>query len=287
MEQLSPGMLKQSLNRLAKKLSRSYYAGPELTDAVSVCQRLSRKGMPCTIGYWPNQDDTPQVVADAYLAGIDAIKDAGLDCSISVKAMVMDFNRDLITRIIDKAASVGVGIHYDSRELEFADPTNELLSAFAGRGATIGCTLPGIWPRSIADADLASELGVNVRVVKGMWRDPEHLDIKARQGYLEVIDRLCGRAHQVGVATHDKWLAREALQRLTDSNTACELEQLFGLPTRETLRVAKDFGVRVRFYIPYGNSWLPYALSRALRRPRILFWVARDLMLGHWSYLLK
>ena len=280
----SPGMWERFLK---SKLSRAYFAGPELTDAVRVCQRLSRHGLSGTIGYWPNHDDTPRVVADAYLAGIDAISEAELDCSIPIKAMTMDFNRDLITEITDRAASVGVGIHHDSRAIEFADPTFEQVSTFAGHGATIGCTLPGVWPRSTADTDLVSELGVNVRVVKGMWRDPEHLDIKGRQGYLAVIDRLCGRAHHVGVATHDKWLAREALQRLTDSGTACELEQLFGLPTRETLRVAKDFGVRVRFYIPYGKSWVPYAFSRALRRPRILFWILRDLILGHWSYLLK
>ena len=287
MGQQSQSIWSRFPRKLKAALSRSYYAGPELMDAVRVCQRLSRQGFSGTIGYWPNQDDTPRVVADAYLAGIDAIAAAGLNCSISVKAMVMDFNRDLITEITDRATTAGVGIHYDSREIEFADPTFELVTAYAGHGAAIGCTLPGAWPRSTADTDLASELGVNVRVVKGMWRDPEHPDLQLRQGYLDIIDRLCGRAHHVGVATHDKWLARKALQKLTDSGTACELEQLFGLPTRETLSIAREFGVPVRFYIPYGKSWVPYAFSRALRRPRIILWVLRDLVLGHWSYLLK
>lgn len=287
MGQQNRGLWQRSMNALGRKLGRSYFAGSELEDALRVCERLSRDGFAGSIGYWPNSDDTPRVVADAYLAGIDAIAGRGLDSTVSIKAMVMDFDHDLISEITDRAAAAGIGIHYDSRSIEFADRTFDVVSAFAAHPEAIGCTLPGAWPRSIDDTDRVSDLGVNVRVVKGMWRDPEHPKLNLREGYLAVIDRLCDRAHHVGVATHDAWLAREALQRLTSSGTACELEQLFGLPTRETLRVARQFGVPIRFYIPYGNSWVPYAFSRAWRRPRMMLWILRDLLLGHWSYLAK
>lgn len=275
------------MGALRRWLSKAYYAGPELADAVDVCQRLSRQDLSATIGYWPDHDAAPKDVADAYLAGIARVAVQGLNSTISVKPMVMNFDRDLIAEITDRAASAGVGIHHDSRGIEFADPTFDLLAAFAGHKASIGCTLPGAWQRSPSDADRAVELGLNVRVVKGMWRDPEHPGINFREGYLAVIDRLCGRARHVGVATHDAWLAREALGRLVDSGTPCELEQLFGLPTRETLRVAQQLGVATRVYIPYGNSWLPYALSRAVRRPRMLLWLLRDAVFGRWSYRLK
>jgi hypothetical protein len=131
MGQQSQGVWSRFPKKLKAMLSRSYYAGPELANAVRVCQRLSRQGMSGTIGYWPSRDDTPRVVADAYIAGIDAVAAAGLNCSISIKAMVMDFNRKLITEITERAASAGVGIHYDSREIEFADPTFELVTAYA------------------------------------------------------------------------------------------------------------------------------------------------------------
>jgi proline dehydrogenase len=276
------------LHALARNaLARSYFAGPELADALRVCERLSRRGYSATIGYWPNQVDTPREVADAYIAGIDAIADRGLDSTLSVKAMVLEFERGLMTEILDRAADRSVGIHYDSRDIIYTDANFELVDAFARHPAVVGCTLPGAWPRSTRDTDFVCRLGVNVRVVKGMWRDPEHLNMNLRKGYLAVIDRLAGRARYVGVATHDSWLAWEALQRLTASGTACELEQLFGLPTRETVRVAREFGVPVRVYIPYGNSWVPYAFSRAMRRPRMLVWILRDLVLGHWSYLAK
>jgi proline dehydrogenase len=272
---------------LGNKVARAYYAGPKLAGAMQQCQRLNKQDFAASIGYWPNLDDTPRVLANAYLGGIDAIANQTLDSTISIKAMAMDFDRELIAEITERAGSAGVGIHYDSRAIEMADQMFELVTTFAGHKAPIGCTLPGVWPRSQDDTDLVCDLGVNVRVVKGMWRDPEHPGIDDRQGFLAVIDRLCGRARHVGVATHDAVLAREALKRLIDSGTPCELELLFGMARKEIIRVAQDLGVQIRIYIPYGNSWVPYALTRSLRHPRLLWRVACDLTLGRWSHLLR
>jgi proline dehydrogenase len=71
-------------------------------------------------------------------------------------------------------------------------------------------------------------------------------------------------------------LAREALSRLLRSGTDCELELLCGLPRRASLAVARELGVPVRLYIPFGAAWLPYALGQVARNPRMLSWVVRD-----------
>jgi proline dehydrogenase len=54
------------------------------------------------------------------------------------------------------------------------------------------------------------------------------------------------------------------------------MELLYGLPSRAVLKVAQDLAVPVRYYLPYGYAWLPYALRQARRDPRILWWVLRD-----------
>lgn len=77
----------------------------------------------------------------------------------------------------------------------------------------IGVALPARWGRSLEDADAAVAGGLAVRVVKGEWPDPDR-DLDPRRAYLELIDRLAGRARHVGVATHDRELAREAFARL-------------------------------------------------------------------------
>jgi proline dehydrogenase len=124
---------------------------------------------------------------------------------------------------------------------------------------------------------------LNVRVVKGQWPDADEAGTDPSAGFLSVIDRLAGRARHVAVATHDPKLSREALKRLRGAGTSCELELLFGLPMRPSLRAAADADVAVRVYTPYGQAWLPYQIAQASRQPRVLWWAVRDLLLGPWA----
>jgi proline dehydrogenase len=99
-----------------------------------------------------------------------------------------------------------------------------------------------------------------------------------RAGFLKVIDAVRGRAGRVAVASHDVPLAREALLRLMDAGTSCELELLHGLPRREAARMARQLDVPIRVYVPQGKAWLPYVLKQAKKNPWVLTWFARDLV---------
>lgn len=268
-------------------LTRAYAAGPDLSDAVRMCRRFSQQGVRGDICYWAGDDDTPRYVADAYLAAIRTMARERLDCTISIKAMALGFGRDLVAEVVGMGKEAGIGIYFDSRAFELADQVLELVTKSAQHNPQIGCAIPGRWQRSLRDADLAAALGVNVRVVKGEWADPDHPNIDLCEGFLAVVDRLAGRARHVAVATHDPLLAREALRRLIDAGTPCELELLLGLPMRAATQAARDLGVRTRVYIPYGHSWVPYALSRAMKNPRVFWWIFTDAVFGRQSCFLK
>lgn len=272
---------------LRKLATRAYAAGPELPDAVRLAQRFRRRGMGVTIGYWPADDNTPRSLADRYINSIAAMTQARLEGSISVKAQGLAFDRRLIMDVVERARASDVGIHFDSRALEFADPTFELVCEAAKCHARVGYTLPGRWRRSLRDADRMAEQGAEVRVVKGEWIDPENPGADPRQGFLAVIDRLRGCARYVAVATHDMPLARAALERLLESDTPCELQLLLGMPMRGMTRMAHDLGVSTRVYVPYGHARVPYPFSTAQRNPRVLGWIARDVVFGRAAYLLK
>jgi len=141
--------------------------------------------------------------------------------------------------------------------------------------APLGCTIPGRWRRSPRDAERAVQMGLRVRVVKGQWADPGAA-VDPHSAFLDVIDALAGGAAPVAVATHHPVLAAAAIRKLQSAGTPCEMELLYGLPSRAVLKVARDLGVPVRYYLPYGHAWLPYALRHARRDPRILWWVLRD-----------
>lgn len=279
--------LKPVSHRAWERLTKAYAAGSKLSDAIEVCQEFGKESVAVDISYWPVDSDTPEFVADTYLAAIRALARERQDCAISVKAMVLGFDRTLIAKIVAAARDTGIRVNLDSRALELADQTLEVAAESARHHPRIGCALPGRWQRSLRDAEFLVDLGMSARVVKGQWPDPDRPDADPRAGFLAVVDRLAGRARHVLVATHDAPLAREALHRLIEAGTSCELELLFGLPMRAATQVARDLGVRTRVYVPYGNSWVPYALSWARKNPRVFWWILSDALLGRRSQFVK
>jgi proline dehydrogenase len=262
---------------LAKVLARPYFVGPKLEDALKACRRLEAANLSTTLCYWNVEQESAQQVMGAYLGALDALVGEKRDCYLSIKAPALKFDRACLSQVLDRGRSLGVRLHFDSLAPEAADATFYLIAEALPQNPGLGCTLPGRWHRSLADADWAAQRQVQVRVVKGQWEDPVKPEIDLREGFLAVIDRLAGRAHYVAVATHDAPLAQEALARLLQARTPCGVELLYGLPMKATLRVARAAGVKVRMYVPYGHGWAPYSLSQIRKNPGILWWVTRDL----------
>jgi proline dehydrogenase len=265
---------------LARRAARAYVAGPALSDALEACHRIAGRGFASTICFWNDDGQEPRTVADAYLGALDALGREALDCYLSVKAPPMGFSRELWTEVAERGRRGGVAVHFDSLGPESVDRTFGLIEEGLARHPRLGCTLPGRWRRSVRDTARAAELGLRVRVVKGEFPDASPAELDPRTGFLAVVDRLAGRARFVAVATHDAPLARVALGRLLAAGTPCEMELLFGLPLGRAVRVAREAGVRARLYVPYGHAWLPYCLSKARKNPGLLWWVARDLLVG-------
>jgi proline dehydrogenase len=265
---------------LARKAAEAYVVGPELQDAMNVASAMAREDTASTICFWDGQEDAPDQVAGQYVNALRKIARSGLDSYLSVKAPSLGFDAGLIALILDQARSDGLAVHFDSLGPETADRTFRLIEDLRSQHTRLGCTLPGRWRRSLQDAEWAASLGLRVRVVKGQWPDTGAGGPDLRRGFLDVVEALAGRAKEVAVATHDPLVAESAVRKLRAAGTHCELELLFGLPSRAVLEVSRELAVPVRMYLPYGHAWLPYALRQAKRNPRILWWVLRDSFAG-------
>ena len=283
MEQSTPGsspplrrLAVATWSSMASIAARPYVAGESLEAALGVCARLRSLGLMASPGYWNAGDETPDQVAGAYMKALDALAGTESAC-LSIKAPALAYDEALLVRVAERARARRVSLHFDSLSLSTADSTFTCLTQAAVAGLTPGCTLPARWSRSRLDVQRAIRFGVPVRIVKGQWEDPS-FDGDVGASYLELVSLLAGRAARVGVATHDLPLARLALRRLTSRRTPCELELLHGLPMKPMLRLAREMGVPVRVYVPYGRGWLPYALSKVSENPRILWWLMRDLV---------
>jgi proline dehydrogenase len=236
-----------------------YSAGEHIADVKRVCGRLSELGYSLTVCYWDGLPDRVDEIILRYEEALEAI--TGRASYLSVKATALNFSVPLFERFANR----GMRLHFDAMAADTVDRTFTLIEQLKGDR---GCTLPGRWQRSDADADRAVEMGLAVRTVKGQFKSDSDRD--PRVGFLSVVDRLAGRAPYVSVASHDRKLAKEALRRLQAAGTPCELEQLYGIPLAPP---------PARVYIPYGHALLPYAMAQLKDNPRILWWLARDVIL--------
>ncbi len=262
-----------------RRAASSYIAGAELNDALTAARTLAVRGLGSTIAFWDEVGADAKDVLKATLRSAQAIGTERLDCYLSVKAPSLEYSEEALLQVIGLCRSNNTRLHFDALGIESAEPTRMLIESLLRHYANVSCTLPGRWERSLKDADWAVERGVAVRVVKGQWEDPAMPSKDPHAGFLAVIERLAGRAQKVAVATHNPTLAAPALEKLMKAGTPCELELLFGLPTRAVLKIAAAMGVGARVYVPYGYGWLPYSLSQARKNPRILWWMLKDAML--------
>jgi proline dehydrogenase len=261
------------LRAIADRAARRYVPGSNVEDALRVATDLRQKGIATTVGFWNGDGDDPATVESESARLTRALRGQD-DAEASVKAT------ELAAGALERLAAAGVRLHCDALAPEHADAVHA-----AGSAVDAGVTLPGRWTRSPADAAALMTSPQRVRVVKGQWPDPVDPDRDPRSGYARVIEALAGRAALVQVATHDGPLARFAIDRLRAAGTPCELGLLYGLRCESSVNVARDAGVPVRVYVPYGTAYLPYALGAARRNPRAALRLAADLVVrpGPWE----
>jgi proline dehydrogenase len=267
------------LKPLIRCASRAY-AAPDVESLHKICLELQDGGFGSSVCFWNDDSDTIADIARSCLHLLDFLRYLDVDSYLSVKLPAMRFDREAVNVIVNAASRIPRLVHFDSHSPEDADRMFDIIECAFKHNRNLGCTIPGRWRRSVEDVHRACYWGLRVRVVKGQWPDPRRPEIDMREGFLRVINELCRRAGHVAVASHDVPLAEEAIRRLLDAGTPCELELLHGLPRRAAIRMARNLGVPVRFYVPYGKAWLPYLLNQSRKNPRVLAWLARDLVRG-------
>jgi len=263
----------------ANRAARAYIAGDSLDQAVAVALRLTAADRQATIGYWNGVDEPIDRVAAEYRAGIERLAAQLSDAYLSIKLPALNFSETLLDELAASASTRGIRLHCDSLGPETVEATQRSVDRLLDRFGQLrlGVTLPGRWSRSASDAQWACQRQLPVRVVKGQWTDPQNPHLDPAAGFLATIDALAGRATHVSVASHDVVLAREAIARLRAAGTACDWELLYGLPRRAAERAAVALNSPVRVYVPYGAAYLPYAVSHAVRNPRVAWWLLKDI----------
>ena len=275
-EERARGLLKRAKRAGRQAATARYVAGPELGDALGEEAVYAAAGYATVIGFWNGATDTPAEVRKQALASAESLP-AGSEIAIKIVGIGGDGEHldELLSTCVDHRLTLHLdALGPDSATL--AQDTARRLDAIAP--GQVGCTLPGRWPRSVADAGALKDSGLRVRIVKGELEDPAVEETDLAAGFLAVAEGLAGGSCHVEVATQDAAVARAALERLRAAGNSCELQVLHGMRSTAAVKVAHELGVPVRIYIPYGSSRLPYTREDLQANPKLLTVLARDLL---------
>ena len=278
---------------IVRRVSERYIAGTELTDAVRVVTQLNAAGKMATIDVLGEDTRDPtmaRAMASEYQRVLDAIEREHLDCNISIKLtgfglrLGYDLCKENVVTVVDDAARRNNFVRIEMEDASTTDDTLRLYRELRGDGKTnIGMVLQSSLRRAAADAKaLAADLRPNVRLVKGIYIEPESIQFHdydvVRANYVRIAETLLDNGCYVGFATHDDWLVEQAKRLVAErglQREQYEFQMLLGVRPGLGDRIVAD-GHRLRVYVPFGTHWYEYSLRRLQENPKIAGYIAGD-----------
>ncbi|HEY7258977.1 MAG TPA: proline dehydrogenase family protein [Gaiellales bacterium] len=271
-----------------------YMAGETLEDAVATVRRLNDRGVMATIdvlGEFIRLPEEAEATATAYERVLDAIAAERLDANVSVKLSALGIELDpaiadrTLARVLACAERHGIFVRIDMEHSGLTDRTLRVYRGLREAGHDrVGVVLQAYLRRTMDDVLSLADLTPNVRVVKGIYIEPEEIayrDPAAINGtFIRTVDRLIAAGSYVAIATHDRPLIEEILallDRRIVSRESYEFQMLLGVAEDVRHRLVAA-GHRMRVYVPFGQAWYAYSVRRLKENPSIAGYVARDVM---------
>ena len=281
--------------QVVQLFSARYIAGTTLADAVDTVRRLNRIGQLATIdvlGEEITHEDEARTIARAYRDALAAIDDENLESNVSVKptalglALSYELCRENLESILRAAG--GNFVRIDMEDSSTTSDTLRMYRELRKDGFdNVGVVLQAYLRRTLDDVAALADLDANVRLCKGIYVEPASIAFtdadEVRANYVSALDALLDSGAYVGIATHDEWLIREAIDRVGGMDESeYEFQMLLGVRERRAQELVRE-GHRLRVYVPYGEQWYEYSLRRLQENPAMAGTIAKatvDRVLG-------
>ncbi len=277
------------LMKLPFKLAKRFVAGEDLGQVIPKVSDLNKKGIKVTLDMLGENVEDRQMArdtADNYIELIRGIEEAGLDSTISIKLTMMgldidqDFCRDNLFRLLDVAQQHDQFVRIDMEGSDYTQATIDIYKkAFQKYGKHVGIVIQAYLHRSQSDINELAEMGADVRLCKGAYKEPERIALQnmtaIREAYKEYATVLLQKTTYPRIATHDDELINWLLEYTDDHEIGkprYEIQMLYGL-RQDTMEQFSDEGYNTRIYVPYGTMWLPYFKRRLTERKENIWFV--------------
>ncbi|GIO99774.1 proline dehydrogenase [Paenibacillus lautus] len=279
--------------RYGRKLAAKFIAGNSLEEALDEIERLNEKGIIVTLdhlGEGITQLSEAAGYREEYIRLIYGIAMRKVNSNVSLKPTQMGLALDPeacysnIRDIVIQAEQDDNFVRIDMEDSPFTQATIDIVLRLHGEGLTnVGTVIQAYLLRSREDVKRLIEAGVNLRLVKGAYKEPASV---AYQQMSEVIDNFkaliqmhLDQGVYTAIASHDDriidWVKGYALKNGIP-NDAYEFQMLYGLRMNDQAQLAKE-GYRIRCYMPYGSMWYPYYTRRLAEKPANLWMVVKNM----------
>ncbi len=277
---------------VVRRISARYIAGTELEDACRVVRNLNTAGKMATIdvlGEEITRADEARAISRTYREVFDTISEQGLDSNVSVKltglGLKLDYGlcRENLELVLAAAAEHGNFVRIDMEDSSTTDDTLRLYRELREAGHdNVGIVLQACLRRTHDDIRALADLGLNVRLCKGIYVEPPEIAYQGfqevRESFVTALDLLLDAGAYVGIATHDDWLVAEAQRALHARRLEpgqYEFQMLLGVRPAMGDTLVRE-GHRLRIYVPFGRQWYAYSMRRLQENPRLAGHIAFD-----------
>jgi len=277
------------------RVARRYVAGESLDDAARTIRELNAEGAMTTVDLLGEEVSEPSKAGAAlteYLRLLDRIESEGLDANISIKPTLVGLKideglcSDHVATITGHAAKSSNFVRIDMEDYSCTDATLRVYRRVLADLGNVGIVLQAYMRRTPSDINDLLPLDPNVRICKGIYREPRAVAWKdfetIRSSFIYAMEKLLSNDCYVAIATHDPhlvWAGMRAVDRLGLDRDRYEFQMLLGVDPG-LRRIILDGGHRLRVYVPYGRDWYPYSVRRLRENPTVARHVLRSMVSG-------
>lgn len=276
-----------------RRLSARYIAGETLEEALGCLEDLRERGYSGILDILgedvSGEAEARSVLAD-YKRAASGTVERKLDSYVSIKPTHFGLRTskelcyELYAELLVHCAAIDQFVRVEMEDHTTTQDTLDIFARLRAEHSNVGIVLQSRLFRTAEDVANLPQGPVDVRVVKGIYLEPEeiaHTRPQAiRDSFLELSEKLFQAGHRVAFATHDEHLAARLLRSCKDRGvdpSRYEFEVLLGVqqPLWKNWRAA---GHNVRVYVPYGPEWRAYSQRRLRKNPEIFGHVLRGLL---------
>lgn len=270
-------------------LAKRFVAGESFTESIPKAKQLNNKDLKLTLDLLGENVKDRQMASDtvdSYIRLLEGIKKNGLISSISIKLTMMgldvdhDFCRENLFKLLDVAKEQDQFVRIDMEGSENTQITLDIFKeAFEKYGNHVGTVIQSMLFRSKDDINELAEMGADIRLVKGAYKEPAKIALQdmpsIREAFKEQAKVLLEKTSFPRFGTHDDelidWLKSYTAEKEIPKDRF-EFQMLYGL-REETMVQLTDEGYKTRVYVPFGTDWFPYFTRRLMERKENIWFI--------------